>query len=593
LLVLFGCTPPDRGPNLVDVREVGPRHLEAGERLRVTGAGFPEGRSARITLRGELLRAGEPPVTGVEISGTGELSSPHTLDLALSPELTSGFCGKPDARHTTFRGDVEITFAPRTSSGSPVSGIVEGVVLDVTPDAISTTTRSALRGEGERFAAFVGATLARSEQGLAVTDVANASRAARSGLLAGDVITELHGMILRDIADFVPPPNVRSSALLVQRGAEQVPLRLDSAGFRYHSPQTLRTAVLLIGLALAPLLVLLSPVGRWLVFLERRVSERLRAGRVIRPAVEQRPWRVRSLMAGLGRQLPSSFLAYFAWVAVSALFSLLALGKSIVAPELDLLVVTAGASTSLIFAALASGGGRSRWSLRAGLRRALAALALSIPPLMAVSTASASAGSLHVRELVLEQGSPPWTWLLFASPFTFVAGALALAAMIPTIQPARFLAEEPAGTGARLLAITEWSHKLVCTGTLSIALLGGWQIPGTSSSLSAAALGAVLVLCKSWASMSLVVSARWVVGAVDAIHRLRSLFLWLSLPSVACALLALAWRRAIEAPVLAPVNAELGAIAFGAVLVLALYLARRLSSSARPEGPELGVQSWL
>lgn len=594
LLFLVGCVSSERGPNLVEVREVGPRHLEAGERLRVSGSGFPEGRSARVVLRGELLRAGEPAIQGVEITTLAELSSPHTLDVTLSPALVDEFCGDPDARHTTFRGDVEVAFAPRTSTGTAVGGVVEGVVLDVTPEAVSPSALSALRGEGERFTRFLGAKVARSEQGLTVASVELGGRASRGGLAAGDEISSLHDMVVRDLSDFVPPPNTRTAPVLVQRGPEQLALRLDSAGFRYHSPNTLGPAALLMGLFLVPLLLMGSPLGRLLMILERRMSDRLRAGHLEeRASGERRLSRSGALLSGLSQQLPSSFIAYFAWVAITSLFTFLALGKTIVAAELDLLVIGLGMGASLFVAALASGGGATRWSLKAGLLRALGGLTVSLPPVAALLTAAAGQGSLNGGHLVSGQGSAPWNWLLFDSPISLLSGALALAALVPSIAPVAPLADGRETAGARLLGVTEWSHKLVSASLLAAVFLGGSQLPGAADSLLASAAGVLVLLFKSWLVLAAVVFLRWVLGGLDVVNNQLLVLYWLVLPSGICVLLSSGWRTLVQSPMLAPIDAQFGPILFGAGMVICLYLLRRVRNASRPQGPELGIQSWL
>lgn len=590
---LAGCTGVGQSPNLVELREATPRHVETGDRLRVGGSGFPEGRAARVVLRGELRRSGEPAVQDVEIIASAELTSPHTLDVAMTPELTRRLCGEPDARHTTFRGDLEVAFAPRTSSGSAVGGVLEGVVLDISPDDPSPTALAALRGEGARFAAFVGASVSRTEQGLVISKVEPQSRASRAGLLDGDVVTELSEVVVRDLSDLVPPPNQSSARVQVQRGTEKLTLELESSGFRYHSANVLGRAVLLVGLVLAPFLFLWSPLGRVLAFLERRVAERLRGARVQPPPRDRRLARAQGLLTGLAHRLPGSFLPYFGLVAASTLFTLLALGKVLIARELDLLLLPLGATGGLFAAAVASGGGGQRWSLRRGLARASSVLVLSAPPIFALLGAAARVDSLAVSKLVRAQGSVPWEWGLFDNPSALLSGAFAIAALVPPIRPARHFAGSPPSVSGRLLDVAEWAHKLVLSGTFCIALLGGWQLPGGSETLTATILGALSLLLKSWLLLGFVAFLRWAVGALDATVSAGAALLWLVTPSVLCVGLSLAWRGWIRHPVLSPVDAELGKVLFAGCLAAAAWLAHRFLHGPRSEGPELGVQSWL
>lgn len=591
-LVLLACGSSVRGPNLVDVREITPRHWEQGDRVRLTGTGFPEGRAARVVFRGELRRAGEPPIEDVTIEASAELSSPHTLDVLLTPELTAALTGRPEPRHTTFRGDVEVQFAPRTRAGMPVGGTLEGVVVDITPDRVSETALTALRSEGRRFAAFVGAKLQRAEHGLVVASVDPQSRAARAGLLPGDVLLELDDMVVRDSADLVPAPNVRMATLDVQRGADRLVLRVESAGFRYHSPEALTPAVLMLGLVLLPLGLFGSSLGRALAFLERRLAERLRRTSPPRTFGARRAHRASTLLAGLSEKLPASFLPYFGLVSASSLFTLLALGKTLLAAELDLVLILAGASAGLVVAAVASGGAGARWSLRAGVSRGVGAAVLSLPALLALLSAAVTHETLEIRKIVAAQGPFPWDFGLFQSPVALVAGCVAFAALVPTVTP-RLANTSDASPGRKLLATAELSYKLVCAGVLAIAFLGGWSLPGSAESVAARSAGALVLLLKAWSLLGVAGLLRWALGDLDVAAMRRLGLLVLVLPSAVCVLLALAWQRLVRGPVVSPVAEEVRVILFGTVLAGAALLVHRALRSDKAEATDLGVQSWL
>jgi hypothetical protein len=65
-LVLWGCSlePPAA---LVSAMDVSPRDAEVGDRIEVIGAGFPEGKPATVSFRGDLHRPGQEPIRRVEI----------------------------------------------------------------------------------------------------------------------------------------------------------------------------------------------------------------------------------------------------------------------------------------------------------------------------------------------------------------------------------------------------------------------------------------------------------------------------------------------------------------------------------------------
>ena len=68
VLALTGCQ-EDVMPELVKVTDVVPREAEVGDRLEITGAGFPQGRTARVTFKGELRRPGERDERGDRDAG--------------------------------------------------------------------------------------------------------------------------------------------------------------------------------------------------------------------------------------------------------------------------------------------------------------------------------------------------------------------------------------------------------------------------------------------------------------------------------------------------------------------------------------------
>jgi hypothetical protein len=146
--------------------------------------------------------------------------------------------------------------------------------------------------------------------------------------------------------------------------------------------------------------------------------------------------------------------------------------------------------------------------------------------------------------------------------------------------------------GDRLLGVAEWSHKLVLSGALVVAFFGGWRL-GDSDSVAWAAAGALGLLLKSWLLLAVVAFLRWALGALDLVAALRVAWLWLTLPSVMCVLLALIYRRLVMRPELLPVHAEAGKILFGGALVVLVALILRIFRGVRAEGPELGIQFWL
>ena len=443
LALSAGCDARDTSPNLLEVTDLNPHSLEVGDRLTLTGSGFPEGRAAKVSFQGDIFRAGQSPLRDVTIVATAAASDPHSIAVTLSPDLARDFCGAGDAVHATFRGATTAAFQARESGAPPVRGTLEGVVLDVNPASISKLALAAHEAEAQRFAEYAGMAVVHSEERdvLLVDTVDPDGRASRAGLLPGDALLELDGVRLASLSDLIPPPRARLSHVSLRRGDEQTPstFALDVSGFQPGSPSELAPAATLLGFAVALLLLFASPVGRALSWLEGRLASQIRdRGRA---SVRSR---ARGDLKSLGfvrvalSELPSSPLPYFVFIMDSAWLTLLAMNRTIWARELDLPVLFLGSLTALCATALVVGGrepGR-RFSLLAGLRHVLLTLVFQTPVLSAMACAVLLSGSLRSDDILAAQGGWPWQWFAFASPVALGIFVLLLLGLVPVVSRA-------------------------------------------------------------------------------------------------------------------------------------------------------------
>src|SRR5215472_13989543 len=79
LTVLAAGCQKDVGPQLIDVLDLVPREVEAGDRLEILGAAFPQGKKAKVTFHGQLHRSGEKPGSA-DIVAEGTASSGSQID---------------------------------------------------------------------------------------------------------------------------------------------------------------------------------------------------------------------------------------------------------------------------------------------------------------------------------------------------------------------------------------------------------------------------------------------------------------------------------------------------------------------------------
>src|SRR5256885_8983692 len=90
---------------LLLVHRIDPSRASAGDRVTLTGEGFPEGRTATVTFRGDLLRPGLPRKTDVRITATATPSNRGAVSMTFDRAMERRFVRSGDAApHTTFVG---------------------------------------------------------------------------------------------------------------------------------------------------------------------------------------------------------------------------------------------------------------------------------------------------------------------------------------------------------------------------------------------------------------------------------------------------------------------------------------------------------
>lgn len=595
----LGCSSSGSGPGLLQLTELSAREVGRGDKLEITGAGFPEGRVARLTFRGDVFRPGRSAAHDVEVSIPARTSTPHVLEATISDELVSAFCGRDDGAHATFRGDITAAFAPRKSGAPPVAGSLQGVVLDLEPSHDSEDNRALASQEGERFAAFLGVSVSADGSGpLRVQKLDPQGRGADAGLAAGDVIEELSGVRIGDISDFVPPPRARTARLALHRGgvSEGAVVAVDVAEFKPGTLSDLTPALALVGSAILALSLALSPLGRFSTWLALALSARGRGT----GAEPRRRWLI--VVRGVSGALPGGAAAYFGVALGSSLMALGALGVPLVARELDLPILLFTAASALFVAGFLSQlAQRGKLEPMPALRRALWVLVAQLPLASALLVATISVGSLRADDFASAQAGMPWRFLAFMSPLHFMALLLGIFSLVPeatlTSNPSTSLPQRPIKLWPALPAV-EWAHLVVSAGLLSITLLGGFAVPWLSeldrtASASRMSIGALLLVVKTFGVVLLVASVRWTLGRVS-VEQCRSALLRVGLP--AATLLPLAaklWIIGSEGLVLSAYRGVIALALFLATALTLLLVVRRLGQNLRLHRGEPNINPWL
>jgi NADH:ubiquinone oxidoreductase subunit H len=577
-------------------------HLCEGDVLELRGDAFPEGRIAEVTFRGEVARPGQPLAQSFQVSLPGRSVSTHSVAIDVTRPFERTFSGTLDPVHATFHGSVEVSFAPRVAGTPPVTGVLPDVRLDFVPAEGERAAGEARALEGQRFAEFVGVLLPETGA-LVVAGVMPGSAAEHAGVVQGDRLVALAGVNALGVDDLVPPPRARASELVIERGgSERRALVLDVAGFRPVSPRDLGLAAGMVAGAVLLLLVLASPLGRVLSFVEHRLVERVRElsrRAAPRSASEPPPPSLFMKVTGL---LPHGAPSYLVFVGVSALVASLSLGLPLVARELDLPVLVVLAFTTSALASFVFGAPGER-GLFARARRALLVLAQGLPVLAALGCLGLVTGSFGAEALALAQGPWPWQWLAFRGPLLFGAATLAFLALVPEASRGRALetvlgpARPKAGRVQRGTALAGQALLLVGSGVFALAFLGGARVPGAPTSFvptfGVALAGVLSLLAKTWLVAGSVSALRWVLGRVD-IDEVRGLTLRAALPA-ATLLFGLAFlaERAPFERLLSLSDRGLAWACLGGWLALALTLAIRVGPRRVILEGERGPNPWL
>lgn len=577
----------DGVPPLVEVSEVSPREIEVGDRMELRGAGFPQGRPARVTYRGTLFRPGHPPVRGATIEAEGVVAAADRIEVVVSEPLEERFCGHGDkALHTTMTGDVEVAFASSAPGAPPLVGVMHGMTLDITPSSVRASVVESRTAEGARVLAFLGVTPGvATPRGLPIEKLAPGSVGDLAGFQPGDLISAVDGVHVREVSD-VTPASARSAQITLRHGDSGTEETKSVAMIGYAGeriPLEYGPALLLVGLALAALVLLVIPAPAIASALELRLARRLRAAGI------------KTLAFGLFGRGPRAIGSALA----SVLIGTFALGPHVIAAELDGAVLLVAAIALFLAARVADARG-----LRASGR---AVLDVVLPGL--VLTASLAGvvihgGALHLTELVRSQGGAPWEWSAFRQPVAFALAFSyigALLVMLRTRDDARLLADarvdegeivRPAAPKAKAPSapsaekngrLLERLGLVVASGLAVAVFFGGWQLPGGVEPRGTflQVVAAILFVLKAWALVAVVLGAAALASPWSAAEARRFMLRRLVPGLVAGGVLLAVSRKLGPSESL---EAAVGAAVVTALALVALRAALRIRDAMlRPE----------
>lgn len=614
-LAFLGCETAASSPSLLSVTGYTPTDLELGDEFEITGNGFPEGRSARVAFRGDLYRAGSKIEQGVEIVAKSGTSSPRSLSVAMTPQLRASFTGaEDDAKHTTFRGDVEVSFAPKKAGTAPVLGVITGVVLDVQAPLVSPTLQKQRDKSTEEALTFLGLELDDAQLDGCCRVASVRGRAAASGLRPGDKIVDFDGVTVKSKWDLVPSTSRRTSRLSYRHAGTGpiVTRELDVQGYRSAVPSELGPAVVILGFSLVMLLLHTTRLGRPLAWLVKWLSVRLREPQSPRKGSESSRSRlfgwIRTHWLGLPEEPGLRLLAVLFLVIACAIAMAIALEVEVISRELDLPLWCLSQTLSVVWGTVLLMTAR-RYGILASVRAAATVLLLQLPMLLLLSLSVVSAQSFRIADLVARQAPFLVGFQAFRGPAQLLLTGLSLYALLPAVVAEREGKAETAGQSSKesgffalllglgrvlLGTVHLWSTALL----LAVTAFGGYSVPGLPPSAQSGSLvwQCIGVLVLGAKTVGLVFVAKGIVhlaGDISFRDSLRQgLFTTLALAGLAVALAAIeiALGRRFALGWLLDCTATTLVLSTFAALALAVYRAAR---QARLPRGELAPNPWI
>jgi hypothetical protein len=552
-LAFLGCE-PQVAPPLVEVTDLTPREIEPGDRLEIHGTGFPQGRTGRVKLAGTVFRPGEAPTRGVSVEAEGVVAAPDRLEVIVRDPIVERLCGAGErAAHATFRADVEISFASNAAGAKPLVGRLRGATLDILPASASATAVDDRLKDGAKVLAFLGIVSgAPSGRGLPVEQVTAGSPAARAGIQVGDLVSSVDGVHALSVGD-VTPASARSTELAIRHGdsGEEETKTLSLVEFSGERiPIEYAPALLVVGLALAILVVLLLPGPPFLAAMEMRIASRLRRTSL------------RSVFAALlgGRHAGLTAL-------LSALLAGFAMMPYVFGREIDGIILLLAGATLLVAARVARERGVIA-SIRTVLQAGLAVIALA----GSLALAIAQVGAIELAELVRLQGGAPWQLTAARHPSCAIAAFVYSCAIVALL---RHDAARPLQTRAGVFI----------TAALGVMVFfGGWQVPGLLDARHTSGillLAATAFLLKTWLFAGLLIGASRVASKLGVVE-VQGMVVKRLVPALLLATACVFASRRF-APSIA-IETAFGGTFFAVAFLFALRVATRVRAAlAQPE----------
>lgn len=184
---------------------------------------------------------------------------------------------------------------------------------------------------------------------------------------------------------------------------------------------------------LVVLMLFVSPFGALVVWVERRVAGRIQSR--VGPNVVGPLGLLQSVADGIKGILKEDIIPtkadnilfrvgpYFVFMGMFLAFVAMPFSSQWVVAKFDIGVFYLLAVESFVVVGIVMSGWASnnKWSLLGGMRAAAQIISYEVPVSLTVLLIVLITGTLNVQEIITSQGAYPWQWMIFKTPFTFMA----------------------------------------------------------------------------------------------------------------------------------------------------------------------------
>jgi len=597
----ISCSDNESNHDLINLSGISPKVFESGDTLQITGSGFAEGSPARVSFRGDILRAGQSPGLDVEVVVRTQDTSKDTISFQVNDELERAFSGTGDsAAHASFQGTVTLSFAPGAGSLAPVSGTLRGVKLEVIPRTRSAQAASEQQKLAQQAVSYLGLGLTDEGTTDCCTVASSQGRALLAGIKPGDRLVQFDGLPVRSLSDLIPAGRHRTASVWIRRENSTQPVvrNIDVQGFRWTVPSELAPAFAVLVLVLGCFLGLASPIRK--IFTSLCLSVAKAFSRPLSP-----PHLRSVVITGFSMlrrylsDLPLPDLAVLriaqvsAVIALGGLCGLLSVREELVSAELDLILWWLVSSVAVSLATFVYGISRLQGRFLSSAWLAVQSLAHQLPLLMLIAISILVTRSSRMADIVRVQGAWPHSWLIFHDPAFTGASLLAISALIPvadgampTETPAIVAASAVLHKRAHLPAVmlltflTNRVHLWLQSILLVVLLFGGWAVPFDGGYISQVRglwlfMPTIVLLIKAWSMSSVLSFARTLFRSTTYRHSTPWALKFGGILSLLLGFLVLLWESVLRHWSLQWADAAMRWAMLSLVVVLLLHFALR------------------